>query len=107
MLNFKKTLTTLVLAGSLLSNTSHADIIISGTRIIYDENKKDVSIRLENKGTRPLLVQNWIDLGNDNADPGSIKAPFVSTPPGFTYRTQARSIRESNVYPNHSIAKRP
>ena len=81
MLNFKKTLTTLVLAGSLLSNTSHADIIISGTRIIYDENKKDVSIRLENKGTRPLLVQNWIDLGNDNADPGSIKAPFVSTPP--------------------------
>lgn len=40
MLNFKKTLTTLVLAGSLLSNTSHADIIISGTRIIYDENKK-------------------------------------------------------------------
>lgn len=81
MLNFKKTLTTLVLAGSLLSNTSHADIIISGTRIIYDENKKDVSIRLDNKGTRPLLVQNWIDLGNDNADPGSIKAPFVSTPP--------------------------
>ena len=57
MLNFKKTLTTLVLAGSLLCNTSHADIIISGTRIIYDENKKDVSIRLENKGTRPLLVE--------------------------------------------------
>lgn len=44
MLNFKKTLTTLVLAGSLLSNTSHADIIISGTRIIYDENKKRMSV---------------------------------------------------------------
>ncbi|MEG2039531.1 MAG: fimbrial chaperone [Hafnia sp.] len=81
MLNFKKTLTTLVLAGSLFSNISHADIIISGTRIIYDENKKDVSVRLENKGTRPLLVQNWIEKANENSDPGSIKAPYVSTPP--------------------------
>ncbi|WP_146673271.1 fimbria/pilus periplasmic chaperone, partial [Salmonella enterica] len=58
-----------------------ADIIISGTRIIYDANKKDVSVRLENKGKSPLLVQNWIDLGNDNAEPGSIKAPFAATPP--------------------------
>lgn len=81
MLNLKKTLTALVLAGSFFSNITCADIIISGTRIIYDQNKKDVSIRLENKGTRPLLVQNWIDLGDDNDDPGSIKAPFISTPP--------------------------
>lgn len=42
---------------------------------------KDVSLRLENKGKSPLLVQNWIDLGNDNAEPGSIKAPFAATPP--------------------------
>lgn len=81
MFNFKKTFTTLVFAGSIVSNICYADIIISGTRIIYDAGKKDVSIRLENKGKRPLLVQNWIDLGDDNADPGSIKAPFVSTPP--------------------------
>ncbi|HBC9557916.1 TPA: fimbrial chaperone [Escherichia coli] len=71
----------IIIAGALFSTTSYADIIISGTRIVYDANKKDVSVRLENKGTRPLLVQNWIDLGNDNADPGNIKAPFVSTPP--------------------------
>lgn len=81
MLNVKKTLITAVLASAMFSTFSYADIIISGTRIVYDEDKKDVSIRLENKGTRPLLVQNWIDLGNDNDDPGSIKAPFVSTPP--------------------------
>ncbi|ECW0926736.1 fimbrial chaperone [Salmonella enterica subsp. enterica] len=81
MLYVKKSLTAIVLASAVFSTFSYADIIISGTRIVYDENKKDVSIRLENKGTRPLLVQNWIDLGNDNDDPGSIKAPFVSTPP--------------------------
>lgn len=81
MLNVKKTLTALVLAGSFFSTASYADIIISGTRIIYDESKKDVSVRLDNKGTRPLLVQNWIDLGDDNEAPGNIKSPFVSTPP--------------------------
>ncbi|ECO0045214.1 fimbria/pilus periplasmic chaperone, partial [Salmonella enterica subsp. enterica serovar Infantis] len=81
MLYVKKSLTAIVLASAVFSTFSYADIIISGTRIVYDENKKDVSIRLENKGTRPLLVQNWIDLGNDNDDPGRIKAPFVSTPP--------------------------
>ncbi|MEJ1983027.1 fimbria/pilus periplasmic chaperone, partial [Acinetobacter baumannii] len=73
MLYVKKSLTAIVLASTVFSTFSYADIIISGTRIVYDENKKDVSIRLENKGTRPLLVQNWIDLGNDNDDPGSIK----------------------------------
>ncbi|WP_423061543.1 fimbrial chaperone [Citrobacter portucalensis] len=81
MLNIKNILTAVIISSAVFSTTSQADIIISGTRIIYDGNKKDVSIRLENKGTRPLLVQNWIDLGDDNADPGSIKAPFISTPP--------------------------
>ena len=81
MLSLRNTFTTAILLGMLFSSASYADIIISGTRIIYDENKKDVSIRLENKGSRPLLVQNWIDLGNDNADPGSTKAPFISTLP--------------------------
>lgn len=81
MLNIKKSLTAFVFILSFFSATTYADIIISGTRIIYNENRKDVSVRLENKGTRPLLVQNWIDLGKDNDEPGSIKAPFISTPP--------------------------
>lgn len=34
-----------------------ADIVISGTRIIYPQSAKDVIISLENRGQRPLLVQ--------------------------------------------------
>ncbi|MGK7427404.1 fimbrial chaperone [Salmonella enterica] len=79
--SLKFTLSAIALTGALFSSASQADIIISGTRIIYDANKKDVSVRLENKGKSPLLVQNWIDLGNDNAEPGSIRAPFAATPP--------------------------
>ncbi|EOX8444989.1 fimbrial chaperone [Salmonella enterica] len=58
-----------------------ADIVLSGTRIIYKESQKDASIRMENKGARPLLVQNWLDNGKDNEDPSTIKVPFTVTPP--------------------------
>ncbi len=58
-----------------------ADIILSGTRIIYKEGQKDTSIRMENKGQRPLLVQSWLDNGKDNEDPSTIKVPFTVTPP--------------------------
>ncbi|MBD7971480.1 fimbrial chaperone [Escherichia whittamii] len=77
----KKTVSTLFISALLTSAPVFADIVISGTRIIYDSNKKDVSVRLENKGNRPLLVQNWLDTGDDNADPSQIKVPFASTPP--------------------------
>ncbi|MDE9617641.1 fimbrial chaperone [Citrobacter freundii] len=79
--HLKTTFAILALAGSLFSTQSWADIVISGTRIIYHGEKNDVSVRLENKGTRPLLVQNWIDTGNDNVEPGTIKVPFNATPP--------------------------
>ncbi|WP_218722727.1 fimbria/pilus periplasmic chaperone, partial [Escherichia coli] len=48
-----------------------ADIVISGTRVIYKSDQKSVNVRLENKGNNPLLVQSWLDTGDDNAEPGS------------------------------------
>ena len=77
----KKTVSALFISTLLTSAPAFADIIISGTRIIYNADKKDVNVRLENKGNRPLLIQNWLDTGDDNADPSQIKVPFTSTPP--------------------------
>ncbi|XNM46173.1 fimbrial chaperone [Escherichia coli] len=54
---------------------------ISGTRVIYKSDQKSVNVRLENKGNNPLLVQSWLDTGDDNAEPGSITVPFTATPP--------------------------
>ncbi len=45
------------------SSSSIADIVISGTRVIYKSDQKSVNVRLENKGNNPLLVQSW---GNDS-----------------------------------------
>ncbi|MCP0833569.1 hypothetical protein KU710_22860, partial [Salmonella enterica subsp. enterica serovar Give] len=42
--SLKFTLSAIALTGALFSSASQADIIISGTRIIYDANKKDVSV---------------------------------------------------------------
>ncbi|SQI42972.1 Chaperone protein focC precursor [Leminorella richardii] len=64
-----------------LSAPAQADIVISGTRIVYKESQKSVNVRLENRGENPLLVQNWLDTGNDNVDPSQISVPFNSTPP--------------------------
>ncbi|EAZ8394783.1 fimbrial chaperone, partial [Salmonella enterica] len=60
--------TVITLTGTLLSNVAWADIVISGTRIVYRGAQKDVNVRLENKGSRPLLVQTWLDTGNDNTE---------------------------------------
>ncbi len=63
------------------SSSAIADIVISGTRVVYKSEQKNVNVRLENKGNNPLLVQSWLDTGDDNAEPGSITVPFTATPP--------------------------
>ncbi|EJD8406268.1 fimbria/pilus periplasmic chaperone, partial [Escherichia coli] len=50
------------------SSSSIAEIVISGTRVIYKSDQKSVNVRLENKGNNPLLVQSWLDTGDDNAE---------------------------------------
>lgn len=51
------------------SSSAIADIVISGTRVVYKSEQKSVNVRLENKGNNPLLVQSWLDTGDDNAEP--------------------------------------
>ena len=70
-----------ITATFIATSCVQAEMTLSGTRIIYNENKNDTSIRLENKGQRPLLAQVWLDDGNDAADPSTLKVPFTLTPP--------------------------
>lgn len=63
--------------------SSQAAMTISGTRIIFPGNEKEVNVRTNNKGDNPSLVQVWVDDGNANADVNSIKTPFMVTPPVY------------------------
>lgn len=63
----------------MLASSPHAGVEILGTRIIYDANKKEVSLQLSNHDNAPYLVQSWIDDGEGSES----KAPFIITPPLF------------------------
>lgn len=58
-----------------------ASVVISGTRVIYPENQKEVTVKVTNMGSGPVVLQCWIDNGDVNARPETLKVPFVLTPP--------------------------
>ncbi|WP_422420435.1 molecular chaperone [Pseudomonas sp. GZD-222] len=70
-----------ILLGSLFTTQAQAAIVISGTRVIYPSDQKEVSVKLDNTGKVPLLVQSWIDDGDQRSTPDTSTAPFVLTPP--------------------------
>lgn len=70
-----------LLAGCLLfSSASFAHgLTLGATRLIYDANKKEATISLNNSGTTPYLVQSWVSDFNNNTQ----NIPFIITPPLF------------------------
>ncbi len=76
----------------LATSNASADIVISGTRIIYPQSSKDVVVNLDNHGTKPLLVQTWLDDGRDGVNPEELKLPFIITLQ-YPVLTRKRPIR--------------
>jgi chaperone protein EcpD len=67
--------------GAMACQPACASIVMDGTRVIYQGDKNEVTISLTNKNPRPVLIQSWIDTGNEKATPDKISVPFVLTPP--------------------------
>ena len=65
----------------IYGNIAFAGVVITGTRVIYPSDAREVSVKITNKGKRPVLIQSWIDDGDVKATPEKIKVPFVLTPP--------------------------
>ncbi|MEG6293324.1 molecular chaperone [Enterobacter bugandensis] len=63
----------------LVATASHAGVIINGTRLVYQGDKKESSLGLSNPDATDYLVQSWVDFGGKNL----AKAPFLITPPLF------------------------
>lgn len=64
-----------------LINTAWGSIVVNSTRVIYQANKKEVTVSLTNKNPTPVLIQNWIDSGGTSDYTDSKNVPFVLTPP--------------------------
>lgn len=58
-----------------------ANVVISGTRVVYPANEREITLKLDNAGQEPSLVQAWIDRGDPQSRPDEADAPFLLTPP--------------------------
>jgi chaperone protein EcpD len=77
-------LSCLFVAGAAgMAGVAHASVTISGTRVVYPLDQREVSVKLNNDSRMPSLVQVWMDDGRANAQASDSKAPFVITPPIF------------------------
>jgi len=60
---------------------AHAGFIIRGTRVIYAEAAGEATVHLQRTGgTKPVLLQVWLDDGSPDAQPGAQDLPFLLTP---------------------------
>ncbi|KFK93402.1 hypothetical protein IV04_17205 [Serratia sp. Ag1] len=72
---------TLLSLGLVLALDALANVVVTGTRIIYPADEKEISVKVNNKGKGPVLIQSWIDNGDMNASPDTIRVPFIINPP--------------------------
>jgi P pilus assembly chaperone PapD len=66
-----------------LTGTACANVVISGTRVIFPAKDGEVTVRLTNQNTLPALVESWIDNGDPHSTPDKVNTPFLITPPLF------------------------
>ncbi|ELY6243763.1 molecular chaperone [Cronobacter universalis] len=70
----------LVISALLMATTAaQAGVIVGGTRVVYQGDKKEASVPVTNNDDINYLIQSWVDTDA----PGAAKAPFMVTPPLF------------------------
>ncbi|ORM82148.1 fimbrial assembly protein [Mixta gaviniae] len=78
----------------LLSHLAHAGLVMGGTRVIYQEGKREAAISVTNADARsPYLVQSWVD---NYADDDKSRAPFIVTPPLFRLDPEQQNMLRIN-----------
>ncbi|MEG7511083.1 molecular chaperone [Serratia marcescens] len=63
----------------LFFSTAQAGVVVGGTRVIFNGEKKEASISVDNPDNEPYLIQSWLD----NQQSGLDKIAFIITPPLF------------------------
>ena len=70
-------------------SVARAGVVIDGTRHIYPQQRREITLRLTNDDpTIPRLVQVWLDQGNPTSDPSNSEVPFSLSPPVFRLNPQ-------------------
>ncbi|ELX8378272.1 molecular chaperone [Providencia vermicola] len=87
----------IVLLLLLLSFHAYAGVIINGTRFIYKENERELSLSMENPEEKTTyLIQSWIEKESQRSN------DFIITPPLFKLKPLSlNKLRIINVKPSN------
>lgn len=84
MNNFLRSLLLGVATLSIFASAhSQASVVIGGTRMVYPADDREITVKLTNEGSRPALVQVWMDEGDEKSTPDTADVPFTISPPIF------------------------
>jgi chaperone protein EcpD len=72
-----------LIALATFGGAADASVVIGGTRVVFPAAGGEVTVRLNNNGEQPALVEAWIDAGNPDSTPDTARVPFLVTPPLF------------------------
>ena len=97
----------IILASLLSSSVACAGIAIGLTRVIVTGDDRSGSVQILNKGTRPILLQLWIDNHISEMDKPieKIKVPFVVDTPVF--RLDPMTNKSIRIYYTGNINQLP
>ncbi|WP_421569529.1 molecular chaperone [Stenotrophomonas sp. PD6] len=70
----------LAVLASLCATSVQASVVVTGTRVIYPSDAREVTVRLTNQDRFPNAVQAWIDIDDPASSPVDADAPFVVNP---------------------------
>lgn len=69
-------------------SAANAGVVIGGTRVIYEGNKKEASINVSNQDSIPYLIQSWIESPDNHSE----KPPFIITPPLYRLNQGQKNV---------------
>lgn len=77
--------------------TSYGALTVSSTRVVFDSDKRNVSLTVSNPSDNPFAVQTWV---NTAADDQTIAVPFIASPPLFRLNAGKEQQVQINGLPN-------
>ncbi|WP_077046917.1 molecular chaperone [Pseudomonas sp. KK4] len=77
---------------------SHGALTLSGTRVLFESDKRSVSLVVANPSDKPYAVQAWV---NTSADDTTTAVPFAVSPPLFRVNPGKEQQLQINGLPNN------
>ena len=82
----------------LFTIEAHAGVMASGTRVIYEQGQSQRTLMLANVNPYPVVVQTWVNNGEDQQAPEKSTSPMLALPSVF--RMQPGAVQGLRILHN-------